>query len=429
MALQWSSEELWERIQPVRPPEPQEPKGGRPRIPDRTCWRRFRAWTDAGVGPLAPLILLASLLVPMFGCTDHRISLRLFLIIEQKVHEADSPRLDEEAIAAAKKLIDRLLGPYRVSRSDVLSVTFSALFNELMTPQQVRVDRNGEIELPGVGKIVVADSELEDVENKIQDAYVPDIYQDVVVHVTLVETDTTDVLVTGAVTFPGFVSLRRTERNLLYAVIGAGGASILASGEVQLRRIRKPTEEVTLDLTKPEGMTAAFALDPLEAGDIITVEAAIPSVIYVGGLVNAPSPQPLPAGGHLSVLQAIAASGGLRTDVTPREATLIRRLPDGHDYHVKLDLDRINNAEDPNIMLAAGDILWVPETWETRVEDFINRNFFLRAGVTVSYNVSGIEFLNRRSLQGANAGGNNLQNSVDPLGFLNRGAALQALTP
>ena len=377
-----------------------------------------------------PLSLLTLLLVPMFGCADHRIGLREFLIIEQKVREANSAPPDEEAIAAAKELIDRRLGPYKVSPSDVLLVTFSALDDTaLMTPQQVRVDRNGEIELPGVGKMVVADSELEDVENKIQDAYVPDIYRDVVVHVTLAETDTTEVLVNGAVTLPGFVSLRRTERNLLYAIVGAGGVSSLASGEVLLRRIRKPTEEVTLDLTKPEGMRAAFALDPLEAGDIITVEAAMPSVIYVGGLVNAPSPQPLPAGAQVSVLQAIAASGGLRTDVIPREATLIRRLPDGHDYHVKLDLDRINKAEDPNIMLAAGDILWVPETWETRVEDFINRNIFLRAGVTVSYNITGTEFLNRRSLQSSRFGGGTLQNSVDPLGFLNRGAALQALTP
>lgn len=379
---------------------------------------------------LVPLILLTALIVPMFGCTDHRISLRDFLIIEQKVREANSAPPDEEAIAAAKELIDRGLGPYKVSTSDVLSVTFSALDDsELMIPQQVRVDRKGEIELPGVGKIDVEESELEDVENKIQDAYVPDIYRDVVVHVTLAETDTTEVLVNGAVTLPGFVSLRRTERNLLYAIVGAGGVSSLASGEVLLRRIRKPTEEVTLDLTKPEGMRAVFALDPLEAGDIITVAAAMSSVIYVGGLVNAPSPQALPAGAHMSVLQAIAASGGLRTDVIPREATLIRRLPDGHDYHVKLDLDRINKAQDPNIMLAAGDILWVPETFETRVEDFINRNFFMRAGVTVSYNVSGTEFLNRRGLQGNQFGGGNLQNSVDPLGFLNRGAALQALGP
>ena len=80
MARQWLDDELWEQIQPLLPPEPPKPKGGRPRIPDRfclvgilfilrtgciwndlpaelgcgdgsTCWRRFRLWTEAGVWP------------------------------------------------------------------------------------------------------------------------------------------------------------------------------------------------------------------------------------------------------------------------------------------------------------------------------------------------------------------------------------------
>ena len=72
------SDELWEVIAPLLPPEPPKPKGGRPRVPDRatltgilfvlrsgipwellpqemgcgsgvTCWRRLRDWQQAGV--------------------------------------------------------------------------------------------------------------------------------------------------------------------------------------------------------------------------------------------------------------------------------------------------------------------------------------------------------------------------------------------
>jgi transposase len=72
------SEELWNAIAPLLPPEPPKPKGGRPRVPDRavltgivfvlrtglpwellpremgcgsgsTCWRRLRNWQRAGV--------------------------------------------------------------------------------------------------------------------------------------------------------------------------------------------------------------------------------------------------------------------------------------------------------------------------------------------------------------------------------------------
>jgi transposase len=78
MARQWVTDELWGEIEPLLPPEAPKPKGGRPRVADRkclvgivfvlrtgctwndlpaelgcghgsTCWRRFQAWSDAGV--------------------------------------------------------------------------------------------------------------------------------------------------------------------------------------------------------------------------------------------------------------------------------------------------------------------------------------------------------------------------------------------
>src|SRR3954470_13139262 len=71
-------EVLWEAIEPLLPKEPPKPKGGRPRVPDRTalggivivlrtgcpwrllpkelgcgsgttCWRRLRDWQEAGI--------------------------------------------------------------------------------------------------------------------------------------------------------------------------------------------------------------------------------------------------------------------------------------------------------------------------------------------------------------------------------------------
>ena len=71
-------DDLWKVVEPLLPPEPPKPKGGRPRVPDRaaltgilfvlksgipwemlpremgcgsgmTCWRRLRDWHQAGV--------------------------------------------------------------------------------------------------------------------------------------------------------------------------------------------------------------------------------------------------------------------------------------------------------------------------------------------------------------------------------------------
>lgn len=78
MAKPLLPDELWARIEPILPPQPPRPKGGRPPIPNRkallgilfvlrsgiaweylpqemgcgcgmTCWRRLRDWHEAGV--------------------------------------------------------------------------------------------------------------------------------------------------------------------------------------------------------------------------------------------------------------------------------------------------------------------------------------------------------------------------------------------
>ena len=78
MAKPLLPDDLWAVVEPLLPPEPPKPKGGRPRVPDRaaltgvlfvlrsgipwemlppelgcgsgvTCWRRLRDWQAAGV--------------------------------------------------------------------------------------------------------------------------------------------------------------------------------------------------------------------------------------------------------------------------------------------------------------------------------------------------------------------------------------------
>jgi polysaccharide export outer membrane protein len=383
------------------------------------------------VSRAAGLTVVACLAFASGGCRDHRISLNEFLELQDRMRVEGNPPVAQAEAPATFDWLDAQLGPYRVGPSDVLRVTIILPDGSMMfSPVQARVDRTGELDLPVIGGLKVADMELEDIEAAIKSAYVPNVVRDAVVYVELAHADSVNVLVDGAVTFPGLIQLRRTERNLLFTLVAAGGISSIASGEATLKRLRHPGREEVYDLNDPEGLRAALAAPPLENGDIVLVHAAMPNTVFVGGLVNAPRPQAFAPGVEMTALQALAASGGLRTDVFPKEATLIRRMPDGTDVHVKLDLDRMQKGEDPNIMMAAGDIFWVPETAATRMQDWINRNIFLRAGATatVSYNVNGVEYMNRRSQQsnfGRQSG--DLEDSFDPFGFLTRNAALQNL--
>ena len=92
MSKELITDELWEIIEPLLPPEPPKPRGGRPRVEYRaaalagiifvlksgipwemlpkgmgcgsgsTCWRRLRDWQEAGVWEVLHRVLLDLLL-------------------------------------------------------------------------------------------------------------------------------------------------------------------------------------------------------------------------------------------------------------------------------------------------------------------------------------------------------------------------------
>lgn len=337
------------------------------------------------------------------GCSSDKtmISFDRFMEIQRQAGEA--PTVTDAQQGAATQAGDAL-GPFRVGPGDTLVVTLTGLNAEIPTPVRVLAHGDGTITLPMAGAVKVGGLTLEDAEKAVSKAFVPTYVRDLSVHIDLGEYETTDVLVTGAVQTPGLVRLRRDQRTLLHAVIAGGGVTDATSGKATLERLRRPSEKIAVDLSKRTDLQTALTLPLLEDGDVVRVEAAFPNMVFIGGLVNAPAPQSYPPGARIRFLQALAASGGVRADLEPDEGRLIRQMPDGSDIHVKLDLDRLQKGRDENFILAAGDIIWVPETFETRVREFVNRNIFFRAGVSVSYDPIQFEFT-RRALRQDSPGG------------------------
>lgn len=329
-----------------------------------------------------------------------------------------------EPLEPIQNLLELAKKPYLLGSEDLLTVTLTGLtgIDTIAEPAEVeaRVDHDGNINLPLVGSVNVGGVDLVSAEDVIHKAYVPKFVPTLAVGIRVEQYKTTDVVVVGAAVTPGLVNLRRNQRTVLHAVAAAGGMTQLASGEVIVQRMRDPDNKIHVYLRNSADLKAVLSMDPLESGDVLNVVAAQPNTIFVGGLVNLPGPREFPPGTEVTALQALAAAGGPVETVFPKEATLIRQMPNGKDVHVRIDLDKLRSGEDPNLELKPGDIFWVPETWGTRTMAFINQSFFIRAGATVSYNVTGIEFLNRARQQVGNVGGNGgtLQNNVDPLGFL-----------
>ena len=170
------------------------------------------------LGISGSFFLIASFLSS--GCShEYRIGFGQFLEMQQAASQETSA--DMGGLEASAPELNAQLGPYRIGPSDVLTVSWAG--GEGVPPAlDSRVDGNGAIELPIVGEVVLLDKTLEEAEDQIHDAYVPAVFQEAVVHVNLLEPDTTNVLVVGAVTNPGLVQLRRNQRNLLFAIVAAG---------------------------------------------------------------------------------------------------------------------------------------------------------------------------------------------------------------
>jgi polysaccharide biosynthesis/export protein len=363
---------------------------------------------------LAAFVLAAMSAAGIFflaGCggKDNSISLEQFISQQQQIAARSVPATP---VSEAEQL-NRELGPVRIGPDDVISVAISSGDAKTILPlTEIRITSAGTATLPLIGPVQLASMTLEDAEKAIRNAYVPQYMVEALVLIKMVDPRMTKVVVLGAVGAPGLVSLPRGGRDVFHAIVAAGGGGTTtstataigpgpaspgsmsmsavanASGRVMLRRIRQGGRTQSFDLREPEGLRQVLTLDPLDDGDIITVEGGRPNSFFVGGLVMAPSRQDYPPGTRLTVLQAIAGAGGLNQYVFPRKGTLIRRM-DGHDVHVRLDVERITDGEDPDVEMLAGDILWVPHTFRTRALEFFNRIFYLRAGAAADFQVFG----------------------------------------
>ncbi len=338
------------------------------RLEGATCLARGHSWRS--VVAVGRLLLLPALLLPTACKSDNRISLADMMQREHALAEAPAVPIEHERLA----LTD--FHPYQVGPRDVLGIQMTGLMDDRYAPTvlQVRVHRDGTISLPVVGSIKVGGLDLGQVEQAIIDAHVPDVVTDMAVYVELAATENTTVLVLGAAAAPGLVKLAHNERNPLYAIASAGGFSTTSSGRVRLKPIRPERHELVFDFNDVNDVRRALSGPPLESGDVLTVEAAENAAVYVGGLVNRPGPILIPPDSTLSVVRAVTAAGGLRDYLDVKEATLVRKLTDGDQVHVKLDLGKMLVGRAPDLELKPGDVLQIAHTADTFVQEWFFQN-------------------------------------------------------
>lgn len=241
-------------------------------------------------------------------------------------------------------------GPYRVVPGDVLEFTMPALLRAVTvaemqaarTPGQTeqpyvgRVGPGGTIVFPAVGEIAVAGASLLEVEEKVIDAYRPYVSRRPSVYARVLEYETFNVSIIGAVANPGVYPLRRDQLSLVALLMQAGG--IVEEGATVIRIGR--ADGTTPEYAKAADSVTARPSARFSAGAHAQVSTAVSETIATDGIqVRFQREGPLLTTGWLTLEQG--------------NRTLVRRWLDLDSVYQKNTL--VEDASDASPLIEATD--------------------------------------------------------------------------
>ncbi|MEI9811427.1 MAG: SLBB domain-containing protein [Acidobacteriota bacterium] len=252
-----------------------------------------------------------------------------------------------------------------VGANDLLVVT---VLGAPELSRQLRVTPEGAIRMPMLKQAVAVRGLMpQEIEIKLSGALkAEEILVDPIVSVTISEFASRPVHVAGAVKKPlTFQASGRTT--LLDAITRAEGLSAEAGQEILVTRP---------GITGGPGLTQRIAVhdlieraDPaanvlLNGGD----EVRVPEVgrVFVVGNVLKPGSFPLHDAGGMTVMKALAMAEGL-SRFAAKQAYVYRPKEGGEKQEVLIELRRIMDRKSPDVMLAAGDIFYIPDNRKGRL--------------------------------------------------------------
>jgi polysaccharide export outer membrane protein len=272
---------------------------------------------------------------------------------------ADQTNSDETDVA------EYLLGP-----QDQLAIRVMDLEETPSTP--LRIDPIGNIDLPLVGPMHVADLTISQLRAQLVEKFRKYV-RDPVVTVTVVEFHSQPVTVAGSVRSPGVHQIEGPKR-LLEVISLAGGVTDNAGAKVIITR-EASSGPLPIPGARPD-VGGKFSVGEIELPglisgvtpsknilimphDVVSVPPA--ELVYVLGEVNRPGGFTIHSHSTISALEAVAMAGGVPRTARPANARILRVVGDGKMRTIiRTDLSRIIDGKSPDVPLQADDILFIP---------------------------------------------------------------------
>lgn len=262
---------------------------------------------------------------------------------------------------------------YIIGPEDVLDIE---VFNVPELHKTVRVSNDGTIPLALLGHVPAAGFTTDQLRAELEKKYGGTYLQNPQVSVYITEFHAQPVSVIGAVERPGLYQLTG-PRSLIEVLSMAGGMAKRSSAPAG-RTLFVTRKGGFGDLAPAEGMELVApekieinitrllyshedALNiEIQPRDTISITKA--DVVYVMGDVRRPGGFVLEDRENLTVLQALALAEGVLNTAAKGQARVIRKTADGAKTEIPVDLKKVLAGKSPDMILAANDILFVPNS-------------------------------------------------------------------
>lgn len=268
---------------------------------------------------------------------------------------------------------------YLVGNGDVLAITINGVAATVASEaaggaagptRQTRVDGNGMISLPYVGRVQVAGLSQAQIETelaRIFSKYIKDVW----VLVDVVEYRSQQVYLLGSFINPGPRPLDRPTTLLRGLAVGGGVTPDADLTSARLIRDNKVLPVDFLDILKQGNLTRNVWL---RADDTIYIPDNKSRNVFIFGAVGTPGMQPMP-GGNLTLGQSLAAAGVNTSMGNIEQIRIIRSLSPTRGQLLVVSFEETIQGQQLAMSLKPGDIVFVPRNaigdWNETIREIL----------------------------------------------------------
>lgn len=265
---------------------------------------------------------------------------------------------------------------YVLGTGDQVEISGSALGNSAEKPS--RVDADGTLQVPLVGRVQVGGLTVQQAEQKLNNLLTKYI-RDPRVALSVVHVESRPVSVLGEVNTPGVYQVRG-KKTLLEVLSQAGGIRPDAGYSVRITRQVEwgciPLPDAQFDASSGFSVATVNLREIMEAHDpegnieifphdIISVPKA--EMVYVVGEVRRSGGFVLGEHQSMSVLQALSLAGGLNTGANTKHAKILRlRSGSSQREEMSVNVKAVLSGKKPDVALEGDDILFIPSSTGTK---------------------------------------------------------------